>query len=151
MDVLIKAVVDNVVIPALVVIGSAVLVVLKSYVKKVTDSMIAQNELATLNNIASIKNHLLSEIATIVQAAVSTNMSIAEVLKSNNGGGLTDDQVAMLQKSAKDLVYQALPENLTNEEGSLMKIVGGKDKLDSIIGSLLEHSVIEAKSKMCKK
>ena len=145
-----KALFDQIVMPVLVVIASAVLVVVKSYVKKVTDSMIAKNELATLNNIASIKNHLLAEIATIVQAAVSSNMSVADTLKASNGGGLSDEQIAMLQTSARELIYQALPDNLTDENGSLMKIVGGKDKLDAIINGLLEHAVIEAKSKMCK-
>ena len=148
-QVLIKALIDNIIMPALLVIASAVLVVLKSYIKKVTDSMIAKNELATLNNIASIKNHLLAEIATIVQAAVSSNMSIANSLKIDNGK-LTDDQIIMLQTSARELIYQALPDNLTDDNGSLMKIIGGKDKLDAIINSLLEHAVIEAKSKMCK-
>ena len=144
-----KLLVDNILMPILMVIGSAVLVVVKSYVKRITDSMIAKNEISSLSNITTIKNNLLCEIGTIVQAAVCTNMSLAESLKSAGGTNkLTDTDIAMLQDSTKQLVYQALPTSLTEENGSLLKIVGGKDKLDLIINNQLEHAVISTKSKM---
>lgn len=144
-----KTIVDNILLPLLIVIGSSLIMIVKSYVKKVTDSMIAKNEVASLNNITSIKNHILAEIGTIVQAAVFSNMSIADAMKAD-GSKLSDEQITMLQDSARQLIYQALPVTLTDESGSLMKIVGGKDKLDAIINSLLEHAVIEAKSKICQ-
>ena len=147
-SVLLNAVVANIIIPIVLVIGSALVVVVRTYVKKITDSMIEKNEVASLNNLTSIKNNLLAEIATIVQAAVSSNMSIAESLKSNSNGKLSDAEIAMLQDSARELVYKALPPNLTDQNGSLMQLVGGQDKLDAIISSLLEHSVIESKSKI---
>ena len=144
-----KVVVDNVLMPVLMVIGSAVLVVVKSYVKRITDSMIAKNEISTLNNITSIKNNLLAEIATIVQAAVCTNMSLAQSLRqAGDTNYLSDSEIVMLQNTTKELVYQALPASLTEDNGSLLKIIGGKDKLDVIINSQLEHAVINTKSKM---
>ena len=147
-SVLLNAVVTNIIIPIVLVVGSALVVVARTYVKKITDSMIAKNEVASLNNITSIKNNLLAEIGTIVQAAVSSNMSIADTLKSNANGKLTDVEIAMLQESARKLIYQALPTNLTHQDGSLMQLVGGQDKLDAIITGLLEHSVIESKAKL---
>ena len=146
-SVLTKAVVDNILLPILVVIGSSLLVIAKTYVKRITDSIIAKNESVSLGNIASIKNHLLAEIATIVQAAVCTNMTIAESLKTG-GIKLSDTDVSMLQDSAKQLIYQSLPPSLTDEAGSMLKIIGGKEKLDSIINGALEHAVIEAKGKI---
>ena len=142
-----KAIIDNILIPVLIVIGSSVLVIAKSYVQKLTDSIIAKNEIVSLNNIASIKNHILAEIATLVQAAVCTNMTIAEGIKAA-GNGLSDADITMLQDSAKQLVYQSLPLSLTDENGSMLKILGGKEKLESLISGSLECAVIEAKAKM---
>ena len=147
-NVVINAIVTNVILPIILVIGSAIVVVARTYIKKLTDSMIAKNEVASLNNLTSIKNNLLAEIGTIVQAAVSTNMSIADTLKSNANGKLSDAEINMLQESARKLIYQALPTNLTDQNGSLMQLIGGQDKLDAIISGLLEHAVIEAKSKI---
>jgi hypothetical protein len=126
---LMKTAVDTVLLPALVIIGSSVLIIVKSYVKNLTDSIIAKNELISLGNIASIKNHILSEIATLVQAAVCTNMTIAQSIKAG-GNKLSESEVIMLQESAKQLVYNSLPVSLTDEAGSMLKILGGKDKLD---------------------
>ena len=145
---IVQTVLDNIVIPILVAIGSVVLVIIKSYAKKVTESVIAKNEINSLSTITSIKNNLLVEIATVVQSAVFTNMSLADTLKLNSNGKLTDADIAMLQKSAREMVYKTLPDSLINDDGALMKIVGGRDKLDAIIDTQLEQAVIEAKTKV---
>lgn len=142
-----KAVVDNILLPIVVVIGASLITIVKSYAKKITDSIIAKNDIVTLDNITSIKNNLLSEIGTIVQAAVFTNMTLAENLKAG-GKKLAEEEVTILQDSAKQLIYQSLPVGLTDENGSMLKIIGGKEKLDTIIGGLLEHAVVDAKSKI---
>ena len=142
-----KAVVDNIVLPIIVVIGGALLTIVKTYAKKITESIIANNDVATLGNITSVKNNLLMEICTTVQAAVFTNMTIAESLKEG-GRKLADQEISMLQESTKKLVYQALPDSLTDENGVMLKVIGGKDKLDAIISSNLEQAVISAKAKM---
>jgi hypothetical protein len=74
-------------------------------------------------------------------------MSLAENLKSG-GNKLTDEQVAMLQDSTKQLVYKSLPPALTEDDGAMLKIIGGKEQLDTIINTSLEQSVIDAKAKM---
>lgn len=146
-SVIVKTIVDNILLPILVVIGSSLLVIVKSYAQKITESVIAKNEIVSLGNISLIKNNLLSEISTIVQAAVCSHMTLAEGLKSD-GTKLSYSDVIMLQNSAKQLIYQSLPSSLTDENGAMLKIIGGKDKLDAIISGVIEHAVIEVKSKM---
>lgn len=144
---LMEAIIDNILLPIVVIIGSSLLLIVKSYAKKVTNSIISKNELMSLDNLTSIKNNLLSEIKTIVQAAVFTNMTLAENMKTG-GKKLGDVEITMLQNSAKRLVYQSLPLSLTDENGPMLKIIGGQEKLDSIINGYLEQAVIDAKGKM---
>lgn len=144
---LMQAIIDNILLPIVVVIGSSLLFIVKSYAKKITNSVISKNELMSLDNLTSIKNNLLTEIQTIVQAAVFTNMKLAETMKTG-GKKLEETEITMLQNSAKRLVYQSLPLSLTDENGPMLKIIGGQEKLDSIINGYLEQAVINAKSKM---
>ena len=46
-----------------------------------------------------IKNKLLSEIKTIVDSTVGSNMQIADALKKENGGFLTDEQSAYIKNN----------------------------------------------------
>ena len=141
-DYLMHAVMDNIITPVLVVIGSAILMVVRSYVKRIRDSIIAKNEMVSLDSLTRIKNNLLEEIETIVKAAVFTNMNLANTMKIG-GKKLTDTEIEMLQQSTKSLVYQTLPTTLT-------EVIGGKDRLDGIINNFIEKSVIDAKAKMRK-
>jgi hypothetical protein len=142
-----KTVMETVVMPILLIIFTSIVTIAKVYAKRVVDSIVAKNELISLGNITAIKGNLLTNISTIVQAAVSSNMSLAENLKSG-GNKLTDEQVAMLQDSTKQLVYKSLPPALTEDDGAMLKIIGGKEQLDTIINTSLEQSVIDAKAKM---
>ena len=143
------AVMDNIITPVLVVIGSAILMVVRSYVKRIRDSIIAKNEMVSLDSLTRIKNNLLEEIETIVKAAVFTNMNLANAMKIG-GKKLTDTEVEMLQQSTKSLVYQTLPTTLTEDNGVMLEVIGGKDRLDGIINNFIEKSVIDAKAKMRK-
>lgn len=148
-DYLMHAVMDNIITPVLVVIGSAILMVVRSYVKRIRDSIIAKNEMVSLDSLTRIKNNLLEEIETIVKAAVFTNMNLANAMKIG-GKKLTDTEVEMLQQSTKSLVYQTLPTTLTEDNGVMLEVIGGKDRLDGIINNFIEKSVIDAKAKMRK-
>lgn len=148
-DYLMHAVMDNIIMPVLVVIGSAILMVVRSYVKRIRDSIIAKNEMVSLDSLTRIKNNLLEEIETIVKAAVFTNMNLANTMKIG-GKKLTDTEIEMLQQSTKSLVYQTLPTTLTEDNGVMLEVIGGKDRLDGIINNFIEKSVIDAKAKMRK-
>ena len=140
--------VNNVLLPLLIAIGSAMLIVAKSYIKRIMKSIEAKNDLESLMKLNEMKSTLINEIGIIVDAAVGSNMQLADKMKSENENcKLTNDQMKLLNESAKELIMKALPESLTNENGSLLNIIGGKDKLDAIIEGMLEKYVYEYKIK----
>ena len=139
-----SSVMENIIMPIIVIIGSALIMIVRSYVVRIRDSIIARNNISVLNDVSSIKNNLLHEIETVVQAAVFTNMKLAAQLKFG-GRKLSDSDASMLRESAKSLVYQSLPSTLTNNDGVMLQIIGGKEQLDSIIGTMLEKAVLDAK------
>lgn len=146
-DVITKALMDNIITPIIVLIGSAILMVVRSYVKRIRDSIIAKNEMVSLDSLTRVKNNLLEEIETIVNAAVLTNMQLANSMKSG-GKKLTDLEAEMLQKSTKTLVYQTLPSTLTDENGVMLQVIGGKERLDGLVNNFIEKAVVDAKNRM---
>lgn len=146
-DAITKALMDNIVTPIIVLIGSAILMVVRSYVKRIRDSIIAKNEMVSLDSLTRVKNNLLEEIETIVNAAVLTNMQLANSMKSG-GKKLTDLEAEMLQKSTKTLVYQTLPSTLTDENGVMLQVIGGKERLDGLVNNFIEKAVVDAKNRM---
>mgnify|MGYP000065005891 CR=1 FL=1 len=146
-DAITKALMDNIITPVIVLIGSAILMVVRSYVKRIRDSIIAKNEMVSLDSLTRVKNNLLEEIETIVNAAVLTNMQLANSMKSG-GKKLTDLEAEMLQKSTKTLVYQTLPSTLTDENGVMLQVIGGKERLDGLVNNFIEKAVVDAKNRM---
>ena len=146
-DAITKALMDNIITPIIVLIGSAILMVVRSYVKRIRDSSIAKNEIVSLDSLTRVKNNLLEEIETIVNAAVLTNMQLANSMKSG-GKKLTDLEAEMLQKSTKTLVYQTLPSTLTDENGVMLQVIGGKERLDGLVNNFIEKAVVDAKNRM---
>lgn len=140
--------VNNILLPLILSLGSAILVTGKNYVKRIVKSIEAKNDLESLTKLNEMKSLLMNEIGTIVEAAVGSNMQLADKMKSQNEDHkLTEEQVTELGTAAKDLVMRALPASLTDENGSLLNIIGGKDRLDAIIEGLLEKSVYDYKIK----
>ena len=146
-DAITKALMDNIITPIIVLIGSAILMVVRSYVKRIRDSIIAKNEMVSLDSLTRVKNNLLEEIETIVNAAVLTNMQLANSMKSG-GKKLTDLEAEMLQKSTKTLVYQTLPSTLRDENGVMLQVIGGKERLDGLVNNFIEKAVVDAKNRM---
>ena len=146
-DAITKALMDNIITPIIVLIGSAILMVVRSYVKRIRDSIIVKNEMVSLDSLTRVKNNLLEEIETIVNAAVLTNMQLANSMKSG-GKKLTDLEAEMLQKSTKTLVYQTLPSTLTDENGVMLQVIGGKERLDGLVNNFIEKAVVDAKNRM---
>ncbi len=142
----ISAIFDNLAVPVIAAIGGIIVYVVKSFGKRITDSIVAKNEAASLEKVFAVKSYVIKEISTVVEAAVASNMQIANDMK-RAGQKLTEEQQYQLQQSAKELILNSLPASLTSEEGSMIQIIGGQEKLDSLISALLEKSVYEYKIK----
>lgn len=144
---IITSIVDNVLLPVLLVVGSTVLLVVKSYVNKITKSIIAKNELDALERTNSVNNHLINEISVIVESAVASNMQLAESMKEGSENGLSDDQIKELNESTMRLINNALPPSLLDVDSPLLEIIGGRERLNSIIKNMIEQYVYEYKVK----
>lgn len=150
MDEFIKVVTDNILTPAILIIASAVIIIVKNYAKKISDSIVTKNEIDALEKIQAAKEKILKEVASAVEAAVGSNMQTANDIKAS-GNKLTDEQSDELKNNAKKIALASLPTSITDEDGSLMKIIGGKEKLDIIIDSYIEKYVYEYQVKEGKK
>lgn len=137
---------DHVMIPIIIAIGVALAFVVKHYADKVSKSIVAKNEISAMEKQSSVRKELLTTLSTIVEAAVGSNMQIANTMKAS-GQKLTPEQISELNQSAKKLVINSLPPSLTNENGVLLEIIGGKEKLDAVIDSMMEKYVYEYKIK----
>lgn len=141
-----SSVLDNIFTPLLIVLGGAIVVVFKHYADKFAKIMIAKNEIAEMEKQSTIRKDLLGTIGTMVESAVGSNMQLADSMKEA-GAKLTEMQVLELNNTAKQLVLNALPPGLTEEDGVLLEIIGGRDKLNAIIDSMMEKYVYEYKIK----
>lgn len=137
---------DHILIPVLIAIGVGIAAAAKYYADKISKSVVARNELASMEKENTVRKDLLTTLSTTVEAAVASNMQLANVMKKN-GNKLTDDQISELNRSAKQLVLNTLPPSLTEEGGVLLEIIGGRDRLDAIISSMMEKYVYEYKIK----
>lgn len=135
---------DHIFIPILIAIGAAMLYVIKHYADKISKSIVAKNELAAMEKENTARKEILNTLSTMVESAVASNMQLADAMKKN-GAKLNEDQIAELNRSAKQLVINTLPPSLTNEGGVLLEIIGGREKLDAIIQSMMEKYVYEYK------
>jgi hypothetical protein len=138
----------TVLIPALTTIASVVLVFISNYVKKAVESFQAKNDLEQLKKLNEIKTTLLDQIETVTKSVVASKMQIAlGYKKENTDGHLTDEQSTELKTKAKEEVLAMLPNSLTEDDGSLLSIIGSKEKLNLIIDSFIEKYVYEYNNK----
>jgi hypothetical protein len=138
-------IVSNILTPIFLIIGTAVVTIVGTYVKKITNSIVSKNTAESLAAAITAKNELLNSLSTIVDAAVATNMSLANTMKESNNGRLSDDQIKELNDSAKEMIEKALPASIMDEDSTLLQLIGGKDQLDTIIMGLMEKHVIGEK------
>ena len=140
-------VINNILVPILLIVGSAILVLAKSYADKITKSIISKNETDQLKAMSEAANTLLDKINLVVEAAVASNMPLADKLKSEHENEkLTTEDIEMLNQSAVELVYEILPNSIMDENnGILAKSLGGTVDLEKLIESLIEKHVLEQK------
>lgn len=141
---ILSQVMDILIVPAIVVICTTALLIAKSFTKRISKSVLVKNEMAQIESQQAIREKLLKMISDAVQSAVAANMATAEQMKKNNKK-LTTKQIQELQDSAKTLTINTLPPELFEEDSALLSILGGKDKLDGLITSLIEKYVYEYK------
>lgn len=137
-------VLDHIFVPIMIVIGASVVIVVKHYADKIAKSIVAKNEISSMSKENTVRNELIKTLDEMVKAAVASNMELAKKLKEN-GRKLTDDEIEELNNTVITLVMNSLPPSLTNDDGVLLEIIGGRDKLDAIIRSMMEKYVYEYK------
>jgi len=143
---IISSILDNILVPVLVLIGSTIVLMLKPFAKKITSSIQMKNEMAALEKMTKAKGHLMEQLDGLVDTAVAANMQLAEKMKEN-GHKLTPDEIEELNNSAKEMVIDSLPTEILDPEGDLYKLIGGEEKLDRMIKNLMEKHVYAYKLK----
>ncbi|MCM1215422.1 MAG: hypothetical protein NC548_12995 [Lachnospiraceae bacterium] len=141
-----SSVFEHITVPIIILIGGVIIAILKPYANKITTSMTMKNEMDSLEKMTKAKSNLMEQLDSLVESAVASNMQLAEDMKLN-GQKLTEDQIAELNESAKNIVMVSLPIEVLDPEGSLYKLIGGEDKLDTMIKSLMEKHVYMYKLK----
>jgi 3-phosphoglycerate kinase len=143
---LMNTLVTTVFIPIILIAGSTLLVLIKSYADKITKSILEKNKIEELESMSSTKNQVLDGIDKIVEAAVCANMQLAEELKDQSKEHkLTSAQANQLHDAAKQLIYNSLPKSLKDENNALLKLIGGKQVVDTLIENMMEKHIIEWK------
>lgn len=136
---------NNLLVPAIVAGGTYLIALTKKYAKRYFDGLEVKRELENLAKTTEIKNTILREIETVVSSVVGSNMQIADSIKKENGGTLTDEQSEKIRTTVKEVIMASLPVSLTDKEGVLMKVVGGQEQLDRIIDNMIEKHVYDYK------
>ena len=142
---IISIITENLLMPAILIIIPLVLIKVESYAKNLLTSTKEKNDKESLDAVTNVMHNLLDQVKTIVRAAVAANMKAANDLKADNTHQLTDEEIKMLNDSARSLAYKMLPKNLT--EGSFLVLLGGAEALEALIDSLIENELIELKKK----
>lgn len=137
---------STVIIPILTVIVTAVAGYIGYRMNKVSKTAMAKNAMAEMEKKNGIRNQVMDLIQKNVRSAVESNMQLADSMKQA-GHKLDQDEIKALNNSAKQMIMFNLPLELTNSDGVLCEIIGGPDKLDSIIDTMMEQAVYEIKLK----
>ena len=145
-----QTIVDNLGIPILIAFGGAISLFIGKWADKIGNSIMIKNEIDSIEKRSKARKEILDALRPTVEAAVASNMQLANTMRERNGK-LTDTDIAELNKSAKELVINTLPESLTSENGELLKILGGKEQLDAAIKVMIEQYVYEYKLKSSDK
>ena len=146
---IIQSIIENIAIPAIVAFGGGVSLFIGRWVNKIGKSITLKNEIESIEKRAKARKDILDALRLTVEAAVGSNMQLANTMRQRNGK-LTGDDIAVLKNTAKELIMNTLPESLKSEDGELLKIVGGRAQLDTEINVMIEQYVYEYKIKSSK-
>lgn len=143
---ILQTVLDNLGVPVFGAIGAAMAFVISKWGNKIGDSVIIKNEIESIEKRTKARKEILDALKPSVEAAVASNMQLVNAMKKKNGK-LSEDDITTLNASAKELIYNTLPESLTSDNGELLKIIGGRKQLDAAIEVMIEQYVYEYKLK----
>ena len=136
---------DKIIIPIIAILGTAIVVILQKFADRVAKSIELKHQLEDIEKEAAIRERIVGIIAQCVESAVGSNMQLADSMKTD--GKLTTEQVKQLQDSAKKRIWDTLPYTLTREDSALYQIIGGREKIDALIDTMIEQYVYEFKSR----
>jgi hypothetical protein len=142
---MIEFIIENLFKPALLIVFSAFLLLMKTRIDKMVDSTVSKNKSEEINMLTASQFNIMGIIDNAVASVVAGNMPIVEELK-NDHDILTIADIEEIHKSTFESVYNSLPDDLTNESGNLSKLIGGKTVLDTLIAGLIEKNVIQLKA-----
>ena len=126
------------IIPLLIILFGSAIIIVKSYVDRYSAMIVAKNQIELIN----ITTDTLEKI---VSASVSSTMRMANKMKRSKRK-LTPEQALRLNKAAKKLINNTLPNGLLPNGMNAKELLGGDHGYNSIIDSLIEKSVIEVKN-----
>lgn len=141
-----QVILDNLAVPILLALGGGIAVIVTKWTEKIGKSVTVKNEIESIEKRMKTRQDILNTLRPTVEAAVASNMQLADTLRKKNGK-LTDEDVELLNNSAKELVMNTLPDSLTDDDGVLMDIIGGREQLDTAIKIMIEQYVYEYKIK----
>ena len=142
-----NAIMDNLMVPIIVIIAGALIAIFQPKINKIVQKHLAKEDMKELNEENTIRKDLLELIDRQVKSAVAANMSLANYIRRENNGDIPDEEGKKLAENAKQLVMNSLPVSLTDKDGNLNKILGGTDRLEAIIETSLKKYVYEYKFK----
>lgn len=141
-----QVILDNLAVPILLAIGGGLAVIATKWTDKIGNSITVKNEIESIEKRMKTRQDILNTLRPTVEAAVASNMQLASTLRQTNGK-LKEEDVELLNNSAKELVLNTLPDSLTEEDGVLLDIIGGRDQLEAAIKIMIEQYVYEYKLK----
>lgn len=135
---------NTMVVPALLAGGGTIITLICKYSKRFFKNLEVKHELDKVAKTTELKNNILKEIESTVQTVVGSNMGVADDYKSRSSDGkLTDEQSKQLKINAKELILASLPDSITKDDGVLLEVIGGKERLNIIISSMIDKAVYD--------
>lgn len=141
-----QVILDNLAVPILIAIGGGLTVIATKWTDKIGNSITIKNEIESIEKRMKARKDILDTLRPTVEAAVATNMQLADKLRQQNGK-LSEEDAVELNRSAQELVMSTLPNSLTDDDGILLDIIGGKSQLEAAIKVMIEQYVYEYKLK----
>lgn len=144
---LFQIILDNLAIPILLAFCGGLTFIVKKWADKIVNSITIKNEIDGIEKRMKVRQDIINTLKPTVEAAVATNMQLAEKMRERNGK-LSEGDAMLLNNTAKDLIMNTLPPSLTKEDGILLDIMGGKAQLETAINIMIEQYVYEYKLKL---
>ena len=143
---ILQLLIDNLAVPILVAIGGGLAIIAGKWIDKIGNSITVKNEIDSIEKRAKARKDILDTLAPMVESAVASNMQLADTMRKRNGK-LTEEDASELNRSAQDLIMHTLPSSLTQDDGVLLEIIGGREQLEAAIKVMIERYVYEYKIK----